>query len=492
MVAVPFMALAHTSDINPSGNGEPIIVPNLVSEHSQLNNLSFKGFEFSCKQNASARNSDGEETEPFNAVLSESGTLASVLGESIYEIESISVEGPMNEDDFNTLWESSFNGRLKIINLEHAMIEDGKIPEYAFFHIDVQIDWDTWIITTIPLEKVVLPDNVKEIGKDAFGYAIDLVEINFPSELRYIGISAFTDCISLRSEQLVFHEGLEKIDNQAFYQCRGLDGEIRLPSSLTWIDSAVFYSCRISDINIPANLEYLGCMAFAGSRFKKAILPDNCYLCPHGGQFYNNWELTEAHLPDNSQFVPDDIFTGCMSLQQVNIPSRAITIGEFAYDGTKIAGIDFPETLEAIGMDAFQSCRLNTVVLPSSLKSMYDRAFASCGNLHSIYCKATVPPEYIPVQGYESDSDRVPFAGVNPSTPVYIPVGTKQQYMTAPGWDYMTNFIETDDFPSAGIDCVTIDGKAQDNNIYDLFGRKVDTPVPGNIYIQNGKKYILH
>jgi hypothetical protein len=230
-------------------------------------------------------------------------------------------------------------------------------------------------------------------------------------------------------------------------------------------------------------------MAFANAAFEKAILPDNCSLCSQGGQFYNNWKLAEAHLPDNSTLVPADVFSGCFSLKKVNIPSKAITIGEFAFDQVKMSNIDFPETLESIGQNAFQTCnRLTSVVFPASLKSLGDRAFALCGSLTSIWCKATVPPEYIQASGYESDG--TPFTRVNPLTPVYIPVGTKQQYMAAPGWDYMTNFIETDNFPSAGMGCIEIDAKGQNDNTYDLFGRTVEMPMPGNIYIKHGKKFI--
>ena len=50
--------------------------------------------------------------------------------------------------------------------------------------------------------------------------------------------------------------------------------------------------------------------------------------------------------------------------------------------------------------------------------------------------------------------------------------------MAAPGWDYMTNFIETDNFPSAGMGCIGIDA------------RTVEMPMPGNIYIKHGKKFI--
>lgn len=230
-------------------------------------------------------------------------------------------------------------------------------------------------------------------------------------------------------------------------------------------------------------------MAFANSELGEAILPDNCMLCSDGGQFYNNWYLAEAHLPDNSTIVPPDVFLGCFSLKEVNVPSHAVTIGEFAYDEAKMSTIDFPGTLESIEQNAFQNCnKLTTIVLPASLKNLADRAFALCGSLTSIWCKATVPPVYVPAQGYESD--RTPFTGVNPATPVYIPVGTKQQYTTASGWNYFTNFIETDNFPSSGIDNVVIDGKEDNADYYDLLGRKVENPTSGTIYIHNGKKIL--
>lgn len=134
-------------------------------------------------------------------------------------------------------------------------------------------------------------------------------------------------------------------------------------------------------------------MAFAGSAFKTAVLPDNCSLCNQGGQFYNNCELAEAHLPDNSTFVPESVFSGCFSLKVVNIPFHAVTIGEFAFDEVKMSTIDFPETLESIGQNAFQSCnKLTTIVLPASLKSIDDRGFALCGSMTSIWCKPLFHP----------------------------------------------------------------------------------------------------
>lgn len=489
LIAVaPFVGAAHTGVARIAGERDKVLVPALVEERCPSENVPVREFEVCRKQKADGRES--ESTEFAHAVLSESGTLASVLGERVYEIDSIAVEGPVNDADFNTLWDSSFNGRLKIINLGNAVVEGGKIPDRALFHIDAQMDWETWTVTTIPLEKIVFPDDVTEIGEFAVAYAISLNEIKWPKALQTIDKSAFTDCISLTSERLAFPGNLEVIGEQAFYQCRGLEGKITLPESLKSISCAAFYCCKISEINFPQSLEFLGCMAFANSALGKAILPDNCKFCSEGGQFYNNWYLAEAHLPDNSTLVPSSVFSGCFSLKEVNVPSHVVSIGEFAFDQVKMSKIDFPETLESIGQNAFQSCnKLTSIVLPTSLKSLGDRAFALCGSLTNIWCKANIPPVYVTAQGYESDG--TPFTSVNPSIPVYIPIGTKQQYAAAHGWNYMTNFIETDTFPSSAIDGVFIDGKAQDGNIYDLCGRRIETPVPGNIYIQNGQKILV-
>ena len=45
MIATPFLASAHTDIINPSGNHDLVALPAVVSEHSQSEELSFKGLQ---------------------------------------------------------------------------------------------------------------------------------------------------------------------------------------------------------------------------------------------------------------------------------------------------------------------------------------------------------------------------------------------------------------------------------------------------------------
>ncbi len=439
---------------------------------------------YKCRQRTE---SDDSKPLEISVKTSRGGELAELLGDNINQIDALHVEGPINDDDFNTLWSSSFNGKLKVIDLGKASVESNIIPDYALFHIDEQVDWETLQISTIWLEKLVLPEGITEIGEMAFAYATTLTEVNFPSSLRTIGPSAFTDCIRLTTDQLKFGDNLEKIGNQTFYQCRGLTGSIHLPESMKCIDESAFYSVKITGINFPASLEYLGCLAFAGSKLKTAILPDNCYLCPHGSQFWNSWDLAEVHLPDNLAFVPCQVVGSCQSLTTVNVPRNAVAIGEFAYDCTDIDHIDLPPTVETIGQDAFQGCnKLKTIVLPPSLKKIGNNVFNLCYGMESIYCMAEEPP--VCTKGVYDESN--PFTSLDAAMPVYIPVGTREKYLSAPGWDFFTNYIETTDFPYAGIGNVTLDETESDDTAYDLSGRKADTLVPGNVYIRNGKKFI--
>ncbi len=53
-----------------------------------------------------------------------------------------------------------------------------------------------------------------------------------------------------------------------------------------------------------------------------------------------------------------------------------------------------------------------------------------------------------------------------------------------------TNIIETDSFPTSGAIDITVDAPQADGTKYDITGRRIENPAKGQIYIQNGKKYI--
>lgn len=457
-------------------------LPRLVTLNDEMNSQKIEAVE------TQLANSSDDDFSYLKVELTTPGTLQEVVGENIIYIDSISVYGPINAADFKTLWDGTFNGKLKILNLEHAVVEDGIVPDYALFNTDVQYDRDNGIIYPSKLEKLLLPEGVTHIGRHAVAWATKLQYINFPTTLKTIGIAAFTNCYSLTPESFELPENLEELGDQVFYSCRNLAGKIKLPANLRFIDDAVFFMCNITEVNIPSTLVYLGTCAFFGCNLKEANLPDDCYLTAGGDQFRGNWELTTAHIPERTALIPNGLFYDCLALQNVNMPGGVEYIDDFAFTNTSVSEIAFPNTLKEIRFCAFQGCEeITTLILPSSLTLLGHRAFCGCSSINKVYCSALIPPKCDMIRGDES----TPFYGISNTIPVYVPIGTKELYENEYGWDYFTNFIETDDFSTGGINDVIVSDGLQDNTIYDLFGRKVDIPVTGNIYIKNGKKFIF-
>ena len=367
-----------------------------------------------------------------NVTLTQSGTLASVLGDKLLEVEEITIEGPIDDADFNTLWQATYEGKLKSINLCGATVKDNKIPANAFFHYE-QADHVTGYFTVTNLQRIVLPEGITEIGKLAFAYSY-LEDIVWPSTITSIDDGAFMYCTHYMPETFQLPTSLEFIGKQAFYQCCMYDAEVVLPKGLRRIESNAFHGCRIAKINFPESLEYIGGGAFGYNKLTDIILPKNCIFDEEGWQFCANFLLTHAELPSDITSLPTNFFAQCMKLEDISLPRTVTTIG--------------------------------------------DETFRACMALSYIRCETTEPPHC----GSET------FTGVSKNIPVYIPTETKALYESVPVWKDFTNFVETD-MPGAGLQDISID-KSEKSVIYDLFGRPTSTPVSGQLYIQNGRKVI--
>ena len=145
----------------------------------------------------------------FDAKTTEYGQLKTILGENWGEIDSLSISGPINAQDFRTMWECAFYGKLSVLNLEKAQVENNKIPDYALCDVNKQY-WDVYQTIYLGIKKIMLPDNIVEIGISAFNY-MQLEEINFPPSLRKLNIYSFGNCHWLNVDPLIIPEGVMEI-----------------------------------------------------------------------------------------------------------------------------------------------------------------------------------------------------------------------------------------------------------------------------------------
>ena len=422
-------------------------------------------------------------------IASRAGELATLLGDDIYNVDSLVVTGEIDDTDIHTLWDASFNGKLSVINMENAAMKNGIVPKDAFWNPKEQL-YDGYI-SVIHLRRIILPDGIRRIEESAFSYAVNLEEMNIPSALQYVGVDAFYECENLKTDPLVFSEGFERIDNEAFSRCLSLKTVI-LPSTVVEIGKGAFEQANISSINLPEGLKRIGDRAFVYCRLKEVHIPNSCQDL---GDFLfsSNRDLEKIHLPEGIERIPNRFAYVCISLRQVNIPPSVKSIGEEAFLGCQqLAGVELPYGLETVESEAFQHCyAFEQLVFPATLKSLGAECCAYLSGLKRIYCLASEPPVceksnlnvgYTPFGGYDS-------GGTPRDIPVYVPVGSAEKYRNAWGWDYFTNFVETDDFPTA-INSISI-SQSRQNAVYDLSGRKVTSPQSGHIYIINGKKRIF-
>ena len=290
-------------------------------------------------------------------ITSKAGNLAGALGDNIYNVDSLVVRGTVDAADIRTLWDASFKGRLSVINLENAEIENGIIPEDAFWHQKEQLDPSWEFINTIHLRRIILPDGVKRIEEMAFSYCINLEEVNIPSSLQYLGTYAFSDCVNLKTDPLVFSEGFESFGNLVFQNCRSLTGEVVLPSTIKEIGDGAFFCSKISSINLPEGLEKIGDAAFYACRLKEVWIPNSCQTIAGTNTFQQNYPLKKIHLPEGLGRIPSCFANDCWDLQEVNIPSTVKSIDRAAFEQCKsLKKINLPNGLETIEREAFNEC----------------------------------------------------------------------------------------------------------------------------------------
>ena len=158
---------------------------------------------------------------------------------------------------------------------------------------------------------------------------------------------AFEECNNLK--EVVFNEGLRKIDMAAFQECKLLE-RIIFPSTLTEIDVGAFQGCiRLKEVIFNEGLRHVGKYAFAGcNSLEKISLPKS--LSEIGGG-----PFSDIHV--------DSVFCKCTDLRSV----------------------EFKEGLQKIGANSFEDCTsLERITFPSTLAQIDKKAFLGCTNLREI------------------------------------------------------------------------------------------------------------
>ncbi|MCH5153602.1 MAG: leucine-rich repeat protein [Clostridiales bacterium] len=224
-------------------------------------------------------------------------------------------------------------------------------------------------------EELTLPGNIAGIGAGAFAFNKNLTklvvepntlwpylrgfygceklaDVELPYTLQGLYVSAFQDCISLKS--ITLPENMDFIDSNSF-QGTGLTS-VTIPSGVRMY-SYVFADCKdLKTVVYGESISNFGWHIFENcTALTSVTLPTQGLggISPYS--FYGCTALTELTLPDTVTYISEYAFYGCTNLRTLNIPASVTGIGDFAFAGcTALTQIIIPEAVEEMGEYVFE------------------------------------------------------------------------------------------------------------------------------------------
>jgi len=212
--------------------------------------------------------------------------------------------------------------------------------------------------------------------------------LRLPEKLEAIGDACFVLCKNLKGDLLI-PENVKAIGKQAF-QCNGFEGKLQLPKGLRSIGASAFYGCKFTGrLELPDEIEVLPYSVFYQCRnFESLKLPAKIkYICENA--FAESTGFSNAlNLPEGLEIIGNMAFLRCEGMTgDLRLPKSLKSIGISAFMGCKnISSLIFGEELLNIKERAFYECEKlsGELILPKKLAYIGERAFAGCKEISGV------------------------------------------------------------------------------------------------------------
>ena len=224
-------------------------------------------------------------------------------------------------------------------------------------------------------EDVIVPDGVKSINGDAFGFR-KYKSITFPNTVGNIPVNVLLDC---EIEQIIIAE-----DNP-YYSSR--DGLLIDKRTKTLVRA--FAGTEIPD---DGTVVKIGHYAFSNRSVLKQIVIPDCIDEIGMSAFENCVNLESALISNSVNVLASRAFSGCVNLKTAILPLHLRKIGDHAFSYCRsLREITIPETVTEIGVAAFEQClSLEAVVLPQGMKCIDTLTFFCCEKLKTVKLPSSI------------------------------------------------------------------------------------------------------
>ena len=245
-------------------------------------------------------------------------------------------------------------------------------------------------------KEITLPEGVKRIKAGAFKNNKDIVSVQLPNTLEYIGDEAFSGCTSLKAVLLNSKAPAASIGKAAFKGCTALE-KLTVNGVKTVGDEAFTDCSALGYLNGFNGCEELGCGAFRNcTSLEFAVLPES--VAKMGADaFANCTKLKELFIPMIKNIDEDHskYFSGCTAIERrircLKAPEPDFLPGVVEkdtlvqFDDTDIDCLRIPGYIKTVAAGAFKGCKnLRLVIIPDTLDEIEEGAFDECPNLEDV------------------------------------------------------------------------------------------------------------
>lgn len=221
-------------------------------------------------------------------------------------------------------------------------------------------------------EEVLIPEQVRTIGENAFKSCIHLKKIKIPVSVDILEMEAFSYCKNLELVELP--ESIMKVGAKAFFCCKNLK-EVRIypvpktQESENEKEKKKSFWERIRDFFFrkqPPKTE------------KRVLVEREAFsLCK---------SLEKIELPAELKVIEVEVFRKCTGLRKITLPNQVTDIDKQAFgDCENLVEIHFPANLKRIGNRAFSNCKsLKKIEIEDAPIELGAYAFGGCSGLKEI------------------------------------------------------------------------------------------------------------
>lgn len=215
------------------------------------------------------------------------------------------------------------------------------------------------------LASVTISDTVEKIGNNAFNGRI-LENIVVGNNLKYLGSDAFGSVYSSVWAQNL-PEGAVYFGN-VLYRYKGtINGAFSVKPGTTAIAENAFYGQnKMTSITLPQGLEIIGRQAFGDCTELKTINMPNTLTDIYAYAFYNCTALETFVMPDSVTSLGDGIFANCTSLKSVTLSENLTRLEYGMFNNCAITELIVPEKVKFLGMAFCDNTTLQKITIKNA------------------------------------------------------------------------------------------------------------------------------